>query len=115
MKIEIRGDNVNVPAHTREAIEKRGRFALGRISAEVADVRIVVRDVNGPRGGEDIQCSVGIRMRGGAEVHSEAADAMVQRAAETALHRAARAAHRILARRRHARRPAIRTDLPEAG
>lgn len=115
MKIEVRGDNVRVPEHTREVIEKRSRFALGRISAAVADVRIVVRDVNGPRRGEDIECSVGIRMRGGAEVRSAATDAMVQRAVECALDRAARAAHRMIARRRHFRRTSVRTDIPEAG
>ena len=115
MKIEVRGDNVKVPEHTRQVIEKRCRFALGRIAAEVGDVHIVVRDVNGPRRGEDIECSVGIRMRRGAEIRSEASDALVQRAVERALDRAARGAHRVLARRQLFRRDTVRTGLPEAG
>jgi ribosomal subunit interface protein len=114
MKIEIRGDNVNVPEHTRETIEKRCRFALGRLAGEVGDVRIVVRDVNGPKRGVDIECSIGIRLRRGAEVRSEASHALVQRAAEHALDRGARAAHRLIARRHQFRRDSVRTDVPEA-
>ena len=116
MNIEVRGDNVNVPEHTRQLIEKRCRFAFGRIVGEVGDVRIVVRDVNGPRrGAGDIECSVDIRMRRGAEVRAAASDSLVQRAAERAVERGARAALRLIARRNQFRRDTARTDLPEAG
>lgn len=115
MKIEVRGDNVIVPEHTRQIIEKRCRFAFGRIVGEVAGVRVVVRDVNGPRRGEGIECSAGVLMRRGGEIRAEASDGMVQRAAELALERAARAAHRMLARRQHFRRCKFTDGLPEAG
>ncbi|HYO75350.1 MAG TPA: HPF/RaiA family ribosome-associated protein [Thermoanaerobaculia bacterium] len=111
MQIEIRGDNVVVSKSTRELIEKRCRFAFGRIAAEVGHVRIVVRDLNGPRNGVDIESAVDIRLSRGAEVRAAATDVVVERSADRAIDRAARAAHRLIARRRDVRRDSIRTTL----
>lgn len=113
MRIEIRGDNVNVPRHTRELIDKKCRVALHRLVARISDVRIIVRDENGPRRGIDLTCSVGVRMRGGAELRAEATDALVSVAADLALDRVARAAHRLLARRREYARDNVRFALAD--
>lgn len=114
MKIEIRGDDFNMSEHTQQAIERKCRLVLGRIVSEVSDVRIIVRDENGPRRGVDLVCAVDIRLRGGAEVRAEAADATALAAAESALDRAARSAHRVIARRHDVRRDSIRFASSDA-
>ena len=113
MQIEVRGDNVVVSQQAREVIEKRCRFAFGRIAAEVGHVRIVVRDLNGPRNGVDIESAVDVRLSRGAEVRAAATDVMVERSADRAIDRAARAAHRLIARRRDVRRDSVRTRVEE--
>ncbi len=81
-------------------------FALDRFAARIAEIRLRVRDENGPRGGLDQTCSLAIRLQGAKELHLQDRDS----AAEKAIHRLARRAARTLARdggkRRSSRRPA---------
>lgn len=114
MKIEVRGDNIQLPQHTRVSIENKCRLAFGRIVSAIGDVRIVFRDENGPRGGVDLRCSVDVRMRSGAEVRAEGVDALAHTAADLAMERAARSAHRTLARRHESGRNSIRFAVDEA-
>jgi hypothetical protein len=67
-------------------------FALDRFSSRIAEVALRVRDENGPRGGEDQQCSLAIRVVGGQDVFLQDNDAK----AERAVHRLARRAARLL-------------------
>ena len=112
MRVEIRGDNVNIPDDTRQIIERKCRYALGRIVSEIGDVRVLVRDENGPKQGVDQCCSVAIRFRRGAEVHAEATAATLPNAVDLALARAARSALRVMARTQEYDRDSIRSGTP---
>jgi ribosomal subunit interface protein len=112
MRVEIRGDNVNIAEDTRQLIERKCRLALGRIVSEIGDVRVLVRDENGPKQGVDQCCSVAIRFRRGAEIHAEATDATLQNAVDRALTRAARSALRVIARNQEYDRDSIRFGTP---
>ena len=58
MKLELRSKGVQMTGGLRSFIEKKLRFALGRFSHRVRRVRVWLTDINGPRGGEDIQCHI---------------------------------------------------------
>ena len=78
--------------------------ALDRFRTRIRDITIKIRDENGPKGGEDQACSLAVRVQGGGETHLHDRDS----SPESALHRLARRAARILAgmtRLRHRRKP----------
>lgn len=114
MRIEIRGDNVFMSEHAREVIEKKVRLSLGRIVGEIGEVRVLIRDANGPKKGVDQTCTVDVRLRRGGEVRAEATEEMRHDAVDRALGRAARAAHRLIARQSGVRRESIRLMASDA-
>jgi putative sigma-54 modulation protein len=115
MRIEIRGIEIPLAAESRAAIEERTRLLLGRVALRVADVRVIVRDVNGPRKGIDRVCSVDVRLTRGGEVHAEATDGVIRSAVEAALDRASRATLRLVRRQREFRRETPRHVSAETG
>jgi len=58
MKFELRSQGVNVNDRLLQFIKKKLGFALGRFGHLVQGVRIRLTDINGPKGGEDIQCQI---------------------------------------------------------
>jgi len=58
MKLELRSKGIRMTDQLRSFIEKRLRSATGRFSHRVRGVRVLLMDINGPRGGEDIQCHI---------------------------------------------------------
>ena len=58
MKIAIRFLGLPPSPALREHSEHEARFHLGRFDRDLDAVEIRVRDVNGPRGGEDMECKV---------------------------------------------------------
>ena len=100
MRIEIRGDNVNVGEPARQIVERKVRLALGRIGAAIRSVRMVIRDLNGPKAGIDQSCSIQVQLNRGEEIHVSADDPSRHGAIDRALDRAARATTRLIARRR---------------
>jgi len=72
MKLELRAKGVHMTDGLREFIDKKLRVALGRFSHRVQRVRVRLTDINGPRGGEDIQCHIQAHLgRGGAVMIDE--------------------------------------------
>jgi len=55
MRINIKQFN-QYSNHLSEYIEKRVRFALGRFVQVLREVKISLRDLNGPKGGIDKSC-----------------------------------------------------------
>jgi putative sigma-54 modulation protein len=110
MKIAIRFLGLPPSPALREHSEHEARFHLGRFDRDLDAVEIRVRDVNGPRGGEDMECKVSAKgPRVGftaiAELSTDAYQSVRQ-----ALSRLARTLARQLERARSARglRPAPR-------
>jgi ribosomal subunit interface protein len=102
VNIELRTRGFSLTPALRAYVERRLEFALDRYAERVARVRVVVSDVNGPRGGEDKACRIEIRLRGGGSVRSTEVDGDAYAAVGTAAHRAARALARALQRERAA-------------
>jgi ribosome-associated translation inhibitor RaiA len=58
MKIAIRFFGLPASEALREHSERQARLHLDRFGHELESVEIRIRDVNGPRGGEDLECKV---------------------------------------------------------
>jgi putative sigma-54 modulation protein len=58
MKLEMRTRGIPLTQQLKDHIEKRFRLALARFDGRLRRVHVLVEDVNGPRGGEDIQCRI---------------------------------------------------------
>ena len=104
MKLELRSKGVQMTDELRRFIDKKLRFTLGRFSHRVRRVRVRLTDVNGPRGGEDIECHIRASLgpAGTVTINETRGDAFaaVARASE----RAGRNLSRHLSRARTARR-----------
>jgi hypothetical protein len=84
----------------RRAIE----HALDRFRARIRDITVKIRDENGHKGGEDQLCSLAVRVDGGGEIHLHDRDS----SPETAVHRLARRATRLVKSMLERRRPRTR-------
>ena len=98
MQLSIIDQNDSLNASMREFAERRLRFALSRFSSKIELVTVVVRDLNGPRGGVDKFCRITVKMRRLASVritslHGEL-EACLARAADRAGRSVARAVER---------------------
>ena len=84
----------------RRAVE----HALDRFRARIRDITVKIRDENAQKGGDDQLCSLAVRVDGGGEIHLHDRDS----SAESAVHRLARRATRLVKgmveRRRRSRR-----------
>lgn len=88
MRINVKAVSLVLDAHSRAAIERRINASLGRLSPHILRVAVRVTDRNGPRGGEDIACSIELRLRPRGRIFVEETDidltGAVGKAAETA-------------------------------
>ena len=100
--------DVNLISH----IERRAEFALGRMGQHVQQVKVGLKDLNGPRGGVDKCCQVQVVLANESPlvVAETCADeyAAINRALSVASHLAQR---RIARRREHGR--GMREHFPE--
>jgi putative sigma-54 modulation protein len=58
MKIAVRFLGLPKSEALREHSERQALFHLSRFGHELDSIEIRIRDVNGPRGGEDMECKV---------------------------------------------------------
>jgi len=111
MKVQVRLRGLESEALTRRIVERKVRFALGRIHPQVAEVHAEVSDVNAGRGGIDKHCRLTAKTGRGPVLVSEAADASVEVAVDRAADRLSRSITRHFSRRREFARDSIRTDI----
>jgi putative sigma-54 modulation protein len=98
-----------LPVSLAELAKRRFAFALGRFGERVESLSIRLRDLNGPRGGEDQLCLVSVRLRGSRrEVVVRETDADAATAISRAAERTARAVARVVATVHDWRRPSRR-------
>ena len=58
MRIEKRFDDVEVPSQFHSMIDERIEHALEHHAQHVREVRVKLQDINGPKGGIDIKCTL---------------------------------------------------------
>src|SRR4051794_16441718 len=108
MRLEIRRRGVEVTEGLRDHIVERLRLALGRFAGYIGEVRVYLRDVNGPRGGADKVCRVVVEVPRSGRVVVAGAEVdifdAIARTANRARFAVRRRVKRLLARRRPPRR-----------
>jgi putative sigma-54 modulation protein len=98
--IEIRTRGFSLTPGLRAHVERRLAFALDRYDERIARIRVVLGDVNGPKGGEDKSCRVEVRLRDARAARASAMDRDLYVAVDAAAHRVARGVGRALRRER---------------
>ncbi|MDP3700645.1 MAG: HPF/RaiA family ribosome-associated protein [Hylemonella sp.] len=117
MQIRVETVHDDLASDARERVEARVRFVMRRMRAQVMQVHVRLRDINGPRGGIDQSCQITLAtdQHGTLVVHAIERQAMG--ALELALKRASGALVRAWQRQRRpvrglsmARRPALAVE-----
>ena len=96
----VRVDGVPLDESDREYIRRRLGEKLGRHAKSVERVSVRLRDINGPRGGVDVQCRMKVVLSDLPSVVVEHQAATFRPALTVALAGAERAVRRTLQRRR---------------
>lgn len=100
MIIDVRSKNLDLTPAERAHAEHSLSTALDRFGSRIAQVRVSVADVNGPKGGIDKICRVQVHGRSGWEVLVTQEDAEVFAVIDRAGERASQAVARLLDRAR---------------
>lgn len=96
MRIYIRQATA-LPATVTELARHRFAFALGRFGTHVQSLSVRLRDLNGPRGGEDKSCTVVVQLHGSPrEIVVQETDGDTAAAISRAADRTARAVARAV-------------------
>jgi hypothetical protein len=96
----LRVDGVRLDEEDRADIRRRTRTLFGRYGAVVERVTVRIRDVNGPRGGVDIECRIKVVLSGFPSVVAERRTAKLETAFKGALTAAGSSVSQALRRRR---------------
>lgn len=114
MKLELHSSRVDISDATRNYVERRIAFALGRFADVIHSVIVRLEDINGPRGGVDKLCRVRVKLEKRktpiiAEVLTDEVPAAVDMASERVGRAVARQLDRRSSRRPSDRRVALTT------
>ncbi|MBP9034941.1 MAG: HPF/RaiA family ribosome-associated protein [Planctomycetota bacterium] len=90
MRIQITTQNMSLTNALRELVHTRLRHALGRFAHRIQDAAVSFEDVNGPRGGRDMQCRIKLLLRPRGEVNVSAVAVFPGAALSEAAQRACR-------------------------
>jgi ribosome-associated translation inhibitor RaiA len=104
MRLNIHWKNVRPSATAQAYVERRLRFALGRLTTRISRVLVKLKDLNGPRGGVDKSCQLVVSFPRSNPLIVEHRDASWLRALDLAAERLAHAVRRTLKRRFRNRR-----------
>ena len=78
MEVHILDRKVGITQDQREIIDRSIEFAFDRFSTHIRSVDATFTDVNGPKGGEDIQCRMKILLHGKGDIIVEGKGASVE-------------------------------------
>ncbi len=98
MEIRIVDRNVNITDLQRDLLERTVQFAFDRFETQTRSIDVLLSDINGPRGGEDIQCRVKVQLNGKGEIHVEGRGASLETVVADAMDRVSVAVARRLER-----------------
>ncbi len=111
MRIDIQARSFSLTEALREHIKRRLGFALSSRDEHIQRVQVRLSDINGPRGGDDKQCHIQVRLTHLPDVVIEDTEADMYAAIDRAADRAGRTVGRRLMRQRDKRH----TALPQEG
>lgn len=107
--LDFRARGVELSEADFAVLTSRVETALDRVVDRIAEVRLRIADVNGPKGGEDKRCSIRVRLGKLGVVRVAATASTTWEAVSRCLRAARRSCHERVARRaEHRRRSVVR-------
>ena len=101
MKVIIRGVHLTLYDELKAYVEKRLARIIERFADdEAAELEVMLKDTNGPKGGVDKECSVTLRMPGSAAIHITETTEDIFQSIDLAEDRLVKAARREIDRKR---------------
>lgn len=105
MILNVHASRIQITELSKDYIERRIEFALGRFSEAISSITVTLEDTNGPRGGVDQRCQIRVNMMGQRRpVIVESTQDILRAAIDVAASTAFRAVSRRLDRRLGKRR-----------
>ena len=114
MQIDIQAHGFTLTDGIHEYVLKRLAYSLNHGDENIMRVKVRLSDINGPRGGEDKRCLIGVRLKGTPEVIIEDTESDLYVAIDHATERAGHSLARRLARQRSFA-PGVSPDVQEIG
>jgi len=100
MDVQLLDRNIGITPDQQSRIERCLLFAFDRFSSHIRTVDVALSDVNGPKGGDDLQCRMKIALHGKGELIVEGKGISVKAVVAETADRAALAVSRRLDRLR---------------
>ena len=104
MNVTVETQHVTIPRHADRSIVERARTVFSRLNTRISHLSVTLKDINGPRGGEDKVCIVRARLTDGGEVLVEDRSSRLRNAVGGAFKRARMLINKEI-KRRQQRRP----------
>jgi len=98
MEISVVDRNVDLTAEQKELVDRQIAYSFDRFETHIRLVEVLFNDVNGPKGGSDIQCRVRLLLHSKGEVLVEGRDDSVEAAVAGVIDRASIAVARRIER-----------------
>jgi len=98
MEISIVDRNVDLTAKQKDLVDRQIGYSFDRFESHIRSVEVLLNDVNGPKGGSDIQCRVRLLLHSKGEVLVEGRDDSVESAVAGVIDRASIAVARRVER-----------------
>lgn len=103
MDVQILDRNIGITAAQQEHVDRCLQFAFGRFSNQIRSIEVSLTDVNGPKGGDDLQCRMKVVLQGKGDLLVEGKGVSVEAVVSETADRAALAVSRRLDRLRDSR------------
>lgn len=113
MHVHMVSPEFSITPSLREYLEQRLHSSFAPLRGKIADIAVRLRDLNGPRGGRDMQCQVLVTMPGKPVVVIREVQENMYNAIDRAVKRAAYRVSRIASRRHPAGRELVQHSEPE--
>ena len=109
MKIQLHTHHVSLPPRSGSSIINQVERRLGLYADRIDKVDVILKDINGPKGGRDKVCHVRARLRDGTSINIEDRASVMRRAIYRCCQRARMSIDRSLKRRSERRRGRLRS------
>ena len=107
MRIRVLSRSHQAGIDNEQAVERRSSFILDRFAGMIRELCVHIEDDNGPKGGVDQRCEVGVELTDGRRLRARARAGLIPDAIDRALRRIA-----VALSRDHARRLTERRRVP---
>jgi len=100
MDVQLLDRNIGITPDQELSIQRCAQFAFDRFESHIRTVDVALSDINGPKGGDDLQCRVKIVLHGKGDIVVEGKGGSVEAVVAETADRAALAVSRRLDRLR---------------